>query len=58
MTDDPKKVKLPDGSEVRRTPDKDDGKDLERDVDNFGAPLQFDAEGNLVGGKPPATSSG
>lgn len=52
MTDDPKKVRLPDGTVVKGTPERDAAADLERDVSNFGEPLKFDAEGNLVSGKP------
>jgi len=52
MTDDPTKVKLPDGTVVKATPERDAGADLERDVSRFGEPLVFDAEGNLVSGKP------
>lgn len=52
MTDDPPKVKLPDGTVVEATPENDASVDLERDVSNYGEPLVFDAEGNLVSGKP------
>jgi hypothetical protein len=54
---DPKAIKLPDGSSLERSPEKDESSDIERDVDHFAAPLRFDAEGNLIGKKPDAPAA-
>lgn len=48
----PPRVKAADGRYLERVRGGEDADDHERDVDRFGAALEFDAEGNLVSGTP------
>jgi hypothetical protein len=43
-----------DGRHIQRSRGSEDADDLEPDVSRFGAPLVFDAQGNLVSGTPSA----